>query len=62
MHTFADLKRYLSTFTEQELDKPITVLLVDAGEFTQPLSDEPLIVWSDKYWLDLPEGTPYFMV
>lgn len=61
MHTFADLKRYLSTFTEQELEKPITVLLVDAGEFTQPLSDEPLIVWSDNTDA-LPEGTPYFMV
>ena len=58
--TYAELKAILNTFTSEELDKPVTMLLLDAGDFVNPYEHQPIVFSDDTD--DLPNGTPYFLI
>lgn len=55
---YKDLLNQLNQMSQDDLNKPVTVLLVEAGEF--------LGVWGDLVYSDesdtLEVGTPYLMI
>lgn len=57
--TYKQLLNQLRYMSEEDLNKPVTILLVDAGEFTG--IDETGIVYSDDTDT-LDNGSPYLMI
>jgi hypothetical protein len=55
---YKDLLNKLNQMSPEDLEKPVTVLLIDAGEFAG--------VWGDLVYSDesdtLEVGTPYLMI
>lgn len=57
--TYKQLLNQLRYMSEEDLNKPVTILLVDAGEFTG--IDKTGIVYSDDTDT-LDNGSPYLMI